>query len=590
MSRIKKLERHLADLIAAGEVVERSASVVKELIENALDADAHSVTVEIKRGGLELIRVSDDGCGIAPDDVPTAFLRHATSKISGAGDLEAIKTMGFRGEALASVAAVSRVHMLTRERGALSGVSYKIEGGDEVESVEAGCPEGTTIIARELFYNTPARMKFIKRDVTEAAQVLATVRRAALASPAVAFKLIKDGEQVFSTPGSGELRDAVYAALGGSVAAGMAEGRGERDGVEAYGYVSKPHDAQGNRSKQEFFVNGRPVRSRLLSAALEEAYKNRLMVGRYPACVLHVDLPPQTVDVNVHPAKWEVKFAYEKPVFDAVYLAVKSATNDGETARASVSATRAVRFDEAPAAEQVTIPKHVDFYKTMTASEYRAKAAPPPAAVEVNQPVTAVYRADVTPPPAIASWRIAGEVFATYIVVEDGDDVLFIDKHAAHERIIFERLKAQDLKPLSQVLLTPVVFEPEHGEREALMDNREVLEELGFDIDDFGGGSVIIRAAPGEISRDDAAAALGEIAEAFYEHRREGLIDKRARALNLVACKAALKAGSVTTFAERYALVERVLGSDDIRYCPHGRPVVTVLSRGDLERGSGRRQ
>ena len=622
MARIFKLDRHVADLIAAGEVVERPASVVKELIENSVDAGAKNITVEIKRGGLELIRVTDDGCGISREDIPTAFLRHATSKISKEADLTAISTMGFRGEALASVAAVSKVEVFTRERGAIEGTCYVIEGGEEISDSDAGAPEGTSVIIRELFYNTPARMKFIKRDITEAAQVQSVCRRAALGTPEVAFRFIKDGEEVLRTAGDGKLESAVYAVFGGTFAAGMISARNEQDGIKVTGLVSKPAFSQGNRTKQEFFVNSRSIKSRLIGAALEEAYKNKLMQNRFPACVLYIEINPTVVDVNVHPAKTEVKFAFERQVFDAVYLAVKAAVDTGD-ARMDIARPRP-RPEREDAPVQSAIPKTagfissiyqnttppkdtgktaVEFYRSLSSSDLKneypefTKQLPTledihiPAdssTVTMKSPVLEHYDAGEEPVPALPTWRIVGEVFSTFIVVEDGVDLLFIDKHAAHERVIFERLKAERHSPLSQVLMQPLVFSPDRQDFDALVSNMDVLSELGFDLDDFGGGSLICRAMPSELTRSDGVEMLEEIAMNLVENRRLEAGERWEEALRLVSCKAALKAGSITTYAEQYALVERVMRFDDIKFCPHGRPVVALLTQAELERRIGR--
>ncbi len=640
MPKILQLDRQVANLIAAGEVVERPASVVKELVENSIDAGARIITVEIKRGGLEFIRITDDGCGIDREDIPTAFLRHATSKIRSADDLASIGTMGFRGEALASIAAVAKVELFSRVPGETSGVCYEIHGGEEVSFTEAGCADGTTIIVRELFYNTPARMKFIKRDITEAGYVHTAVRRAALSHPEISFKLIKDGEELLLTPGDNSLSSAIYSVYGRSFAAGLQKARASHEGINVFGYVSNPNFSQGNRTRQEFFVNTRPVKSRILSAALEEAYKNRLMQNRFPACVLHIEVNPSLLDVNVHPAKTEVKFAVERQVFDAVYLAAKDAVDEGD-ARAEISAVprQAMRFEtpEPKKYTQTAIPQSTGFravgqmkipqqdrrqeaslsdvnelpgdtlpanregkdagraqenkeyheysvaYSTKTG--VRSFALPERSAPELRQP-TVYYKTSEAP--ALPKWKIVGEVFDSYIIVEDGDDVLFIDKHAAHERIIFERLKQESAKPLSQLLIEPIVLQPDRDEYDALMDNRELLTGMGFDIDEFGGGSIIVRSLPGDISRKDGAAMVQEAAQCLIEHRREGLQERRDETLRLVACKAALKAGSMTTRAEQYALVEKVMQFDDIKYCPHGRPVAAVLKKSELERRFGR--
>ena len=359
MPTIQCLDSHVADLIAAGEVVERPASVAKELLENALDAGASAVSVEVQHGGLTYLRITDNGCGIAPSQLPTAFLRHATSKLRRAEDLAAIGTLGFRGEALAAISAVSRVDIFSRERGAEQGAALHLEGGVPGEVTETGCPEGTTICVRDLFYNTPARMKFMKKDTAEGAAVTGVVTHLALSHPEVSVKLIRDGAEVLHTPGDGQLRSAIYAALGRDFALGLLPVSGCGGDIQVEGFVTKPLNGGGTRARQLFFVNGRFVKSQLLTAALEEAYRNRLLKGKFPGCVLHITLPKNTVDVNVHPAKTVVKFQNERAVFDAVHYTVKDLLTAGET--------------PAPKPVQQT------FYQSMTVQQYKERQTPPPA-------------------------------------------------------------------------------------------------------------------------------------------------------------------------------------------------------------------
>ncbi len=654
LPRIYQLDRQVSNLIAAGEVVERPASVVKELVENAVDAGSTAVTVEIVRGGLSLIRVSDNGCGIAGEDIPTAFLRHATSKVRTAEDLASIATMGFRGEALASVAAVSRTELRSRPAGELAGSRYRIEGGEAQELEEVGMQEGTTVEVRDLFYNTPARMKFVKNEAAESGAVQTVVRAAALARPDIAYTFLRDGVRVFGTPGDGKLSAAVYAVYGGEFAAGLTNVNLMEDGISVRGYVSKPAYTQGNRRRQEFYVNQRPINSRLLSAAVEDAYRGRLMLGRFPACVLHLDLPFDAVDVNVHPAKTEVKFADEPKVRELVRRAVSEALDERDTR---------VEFRTKPSAAPVpaqprpavipTAPKvseaaaALDFYAELTPKEYRKLAGLPekrepekPSAPpeekqetpsigfslrtlapvdrqgselhqqklafdyltdhkakpeETPEPETSVQAEPEAKPEAgpektetAADWRIIGEAFDTYILVEQGEDLLLIDKHAAHERIRYEALLEADAGSMTQLLLQPVVFTPEAAERELLLGERELLREIGFELEDFGGGSLIVRTAPDEVASDEVEATLDEIADSLAVSRKLTRTEKREAALRLVSCKSALKAGSVTTPAEREALVRRVIAFDDIRYCPHGRPVAALLTKSEIEKRMGR--
>lgn len=631
MGKILKLDRHVADLIAAGEVVERPASVVKELVENAVDAGADAITVEIRRGGLEMIRVSDNGSGIEPEDIRTAFLRHATSKIRKAEDLDSIYTMGFRGEALASIAAVSKVSVFSRVEDSTAGFCYEIEGGDEKSFSEAGCPTGTTIIVSELFYNTPARMKFVKKDSTEAGHIQTVVRKAALARPDISFKLIRDGEEIIHTPGDNSLLSAMYCTYGKTFVAGLEKVSAVHEGVRVTGYVSKPTYSQGNRAKQEFFVNARPIRARILTVALEEAYKNRLMVGRYPACVLQIEINPVLLDVNVHPTKSEVKFAYEKPVFDAVYLAVKAAVDD-EDSRAVIhsklsSAPKFEMTDQNYVQTTMSVQKNPEFYNTMTTEKFREiyssnirtgfestdasignvtdhtdkdniESTIPADTVELNEqkiasieesPDVSDYHIDYDKSDNdLPKWRILGEAFETYIIVEDRDDILFIDKHAAHERMLFNKLLENQDKPISQYLLEPAVLQFERDDLEDIISNIDLLSSMGFEIDGFGGNSIIVRALPEEIDSDDAEASLQEIAESLRANRRMTITSRREEVYRLVACKAALKAGNKSSYMENHQLVTRVLEFEDVRYCPHGRPVVAVLKRSELEKRFGR--
>lgn len=599
MSKIIKLDRHVADLIAAGEVIERPASVVKELVENAVDSGADAITVEIRRGGMDLIRVSDNGSGIEPEDIRTAFLRHATSKIRTAADIDAVMTMGFRGEALASVAAVSKVSMYTRTHDSNVGYNYEIWGGDEKNLTEAGCPPGTTIVASELFYNTPARMKFIKKDVTEAGHVQTVVRRAALARPDISFKLIRDGEELLHTPGDNSLLSAMYCIYGNRYVQGMEKVSTSYEGIRVWGYVSKPTYSQGNRSKQEFFVNDRPIRSGTMTAALESAYKNRMMTGRFPTCVLHIEIPPVLLDVNVHPAKSEVKFAYERPVYDAIFIAVKDAVDSEDPRAAIVSKSPDVLKIDIPEREypQTSIntlapKKNPDFYSAMSAERYRDLYAPR-ASDDLQDSMSSTVDSKEEKPPQftdkpIPVWKILGESFGTYIIVEDGDDILFIDKHAAHERIIFNKLLETSDNPISQYLLESRVIEFDRDDYESIIANMELVCSMGFEVEEFGGNSLIVRAVPEEIDGDDVEASLQEIALSLRENRRMSITKKRDEALRLVACKAALKAGNKSSYSENRELVTRVMEMEDVRYCPHGRPVAAVLSRSELEKRFGR--
>ena len=613
MPKIIQLSSHVANLIAAGEVVERPASVVKELLENAVDAGASKITVEIKDGGMTFLRVTDNGCGMSPEDARTAFLRHATSKLRTAEDLAAISTMGFRGEALAAIASVSRIDLLTKTAGAISGTDLHLEAGQITEEAEAGCPDGTTIIVRDLFYNTPARMKFMKSDTFEGSKVSEAVQLQALAHPEVAFTFLKDGKQLLSTPGSGDLQAAVYCVYGRDFSQ-MSKVDSRWEGYHLSGFVSKPTNARPSRTMQTFFVNDRPVKSRLLTAALEEAYRNQLMVGRFPACVLHLTVPAASVDVNVHPAKTEVKFLSEKAVFDCVHYGVLAALNQ-QTDRPQVRLTPPPAPAPQPAAKATPV-KQETFFRTMTSEEYRSfsdavKTAPKPESAAAIATVHAVERQQniplretvftpaitpVTPPPVQEPeqqtlampeeipWRMVGELYNSYILVEQGEDAFLIDKHAAHERILFEKLKANQEAITPQLLLTPVPVRMNAVAAAQLVENRALLLELGFEIDEFGDNTVLVRQIPMDLTPDLAAQTLEALAADLMNGRREKATTVRDELLHTVACKAAIKAGWTNDEKELLPLVRQVMSREDLKYCPHGRPICITLSKKQLEK------
>lgn len=619
MALIRQLSPHVADLIAAGEVVERPGSVVKELLENAVDAGAKHVAVEIQNGGMTFLRVTDDGCGMAPDDAETAFLRHATSKLRAEEDLAAITTLGFRGEALAAIASVSRIDLLTRTAGELSGTSLRLESGAVVERGDAGCPVGTTLIVRDLFYNTPARMKFMKSDAAESSNVFAVVQNQALCHPDVAFRFLKDGQEQLSTPGDGSLQSAIYRALGRQFALDLVEVESRWEQYRLHGFVTKPSATRGNRLAQRFFVAGRPVKSKLLSSALERAYQNQLLAGRFPGCVLMLELPPRLVDVNVHPAKTEVRFLSEKEVFDAVQFGVLGALSRApgrpEMKLKTPAASRPPITPQPPAAPQPPLrppEKKKDFYQTMDAARFRefVKAAaegpkPDPSVVQrvfslPDEPPQKddflaspqkIY--DPNPPPEpeqldiplpeVPDWLVVGEALDTYIIVEQAGTLLFLDKHAAHERILFEKLRANRDEVVGQTLIAPLPVRLGREEAAALLENDALLRSLGFEAIDFG-GSVALQQIPAELDASQAEATVQELAAQLLEGGGANLDALRDRLLHTVACKAAIKAGWHTDPRERDALVREVLTRDDIKYCPHGRPVCVTLTRAQLEK------
>ena len=664
MPKIIQLSPHIANLIAAGEVVERPASVAKELLENAVDAGASKVTVELRDGGMTFLRVTDNGCGMAAEDARTAFLRHATSKLRTAEDLAAIGTMGFRGEALAAIASVSRIDLLTKTPSSIEGVSLRLEAGNIAEETEAGCPDGTTIIVRDLFFNTPARMKFMKSDTVEGTRVVAAVQMQALAHPEVAFRCLKDGKEVLNTPGTGKLADAVYCVYG-KECAHMAKVDSRWEQYSLAGFVSKPTDARPSRSLQTFFVNGRPVKSRILVAALEEAYRNQIMVGKFPACVLHLNLPANMVDVNVHPAKTEVKFLNEKAVFDCVHYGVLGALNatpdrpqvqfkkpplEGRCSEGAVGCNYKISTPQSakPTAPLKGEPK--SFFRTMTAEEYKTFSAaiadaprPNPvaaaaAAAKVERTPIPVRETVITPAvtpvpaklpeqpplegrcpegavgctpristpqsaaptaplkgepeteqvelamPNVQDWRMVGELYNSYIIVEQGEEAYLIDKHAAHERILFEKLKANQEKISAQALLTPIPVRLSPEAAGELLSNKKMLDELGFEIDEFGENTVVLRQIPMDLDPGHAAETIEEMAADLLNGRSEKATTVRDEILHTVACKAAIKAGWKNDEAELLAVAKEVMGRDDLKHCPHGRPICITLSKKQLEK------
>ena len=671
MPHILQLDPHVADLIAAGEVVERPASVVKELMENAIDAGADALTVEIQHGGMSLIRVTDNGCGIAAAEAETAFLRHATSKLRTEYDLEAIGTLGFRGEALAAISAVSRIELLTRTAEEDLGAALSLEGGAVVHREEAGCPQGTTMVVRDLFYNTPARLKFLKKDTAEGAACFAMVQRVALSHPEVSVKFLRDGKQELLTPGDGQVQSALYAVLGRDMALGFTPVKGSGEDMSVSGFVSLPTCCRGTRGYQHFFVNGRYVKSRTMMAALEEAYANQKMVGKFPGCVLHLTTRLNAVDVNVHPTKQEVKFGSDKKVFDAVYYAVKS-TLEADRTRPSLQVEpprpaeggRPAQSPLCPAERTPAAPA----YREMTLEEFRRTAerpaaplplhdftapratgaapaspagngvsgapisipqsagsgafAPPTSAapparpdgrarpaesapasgapISTVRPVGAdahIRPAEAAPaqPAGAASappseeepWRMAGEVLNTYIVVEQGDKVLFIDKHAAHERLNFDRMKAEGYQPMVQALLEPVVFTPPAEEGAALLAQLPLLGRFGFEAEDFGGGALIVRAAPSDVAAGEIPDVLSELAGRLLTGGSADPGAARDALLHTMACKAAIKGGQRNSPAELLKVAQAVM-SGAVKYCPHGRPVAIELTRQQLEKRFGR--
>ena len=619
MARINLLSPFVADLIAAGEVVERPGSVVKELLENSIDAGAKNVTCELQGGGQSLIRVTDDGCGMSPEDAGVAFLRHATSKLENERGLAAIHTLGFRGEALAAISAVSRVEMQTREAACGFGTRVTLTAGEIQEMGKCGCPPGTTILVRDLFFNTPARRKFLKSDRAESAFCANLALKSALGRPDVSVRLLRDGKEDFFTPGDGLLRSAVYSLLGRDFALGLLEASFAGEGLDVSGYISSPRAGRGNRAAQFFYVNGRPIRSLSLQAALEQAYKNTLLTGRYPACVLYLNLSPAAVDVNVHPTKAEVKFSDERAVFDAVYCAARQALEQEAPAGTGASAVEGGPTQTAPRA--AAAPK-ADFFQRADAADFRRSQGKPavksparapdspgpgqrrtslqtplaayspsrtvevPDVVSGREPLLSTPQNQTPPEPGDGEspphppMRLIGEALGTYILVESGDSLVLIDKHAAHERVLFDRLRAERGPHMSQSLLSPLPFSPGEEAAALLLQNQSLLERLGFALEPYGEGAVILRAVPADTDPGDALPLLEELTEKLRFGRGEDFQDELLYSL---ACKAAIKAGKRSEPGELMALAERVL-SGEIKYCPHGRPVSYTLTKKELDK------
>lgn len=653
MAKINLLDKSVFELIAAGEVIERPASVIKELVENAIDAGAKHVTVEIKNGGGSFMRVTDDGCGIAHEEIPTAFLRHATSKVKSADDLNKIFTLGFRGEALASVAAVAKVELLTKEASETLGSSFKINGGEILEHERTGCPDGTTIVIRDLFYNVPARQKFLKKDVTEGNQVQGLVDKLALAHPDVCFKFIRDNKLVRSTGGDGDYYSAIYAVFGKQFASSLIAVDYESAGISVTGYISSPLFTRANRAMQYFFVNGRCVRSVICMTALEEGYRNSIMTGKFPACILNISLAPSLFDVNVSPSKTEVRFAEEKSVFDAVMFAVRNGILNADNRReirlekqeipaqankenpqkimlthVEQALERTEREMNQPAGEyKATVAKSLDderIYQidkkpiyfnspitplktvkqeTTFAQQRFSEAAPEPqspipdeppeepvfryidnsAFVQKQEPV---YEPVITHELEQPKIRVVGELFATYIVCECGDEMVLIDKHAAHERMRFEQ-KKKELITASQLLAESetVMLTPE--QYSALESNPDILSDIGVEVLLSDGTRGEITAAPAAFSGETAVSPAelviraADLLAAGNEQVVEEIYDDL---LHSRACKSAVKAHDINNPEELRVIAEEVWRNEKIRFCPHGRPVMVKLTKYEIEK------
>jgi DNA mismatch repair protein MutL len=612
--KINLLDRSVFELIAAGEVVERPSSVIKELLENSIDAGATKITVEIQSGGIRYMRVTDNGCGISREDVPRAFVSHATSKISKADDLESIMTLGFRGEALASICAVSKVEMLTKSCDEQIGTRFEIVAGEKKLCEDAGCPNGTTIIIRDLFFNTPARMKFLKKDVSEGNFVSSIIDKIAVSHPEISFSFIRDGKQALFTTGDGNLKLAVEAVFGKELAENLIPVDAEINGIKVSGLISHPFSSRATRSMQHFFVNDRYIKSTTVYAALEEAYKGSIMVGKHPYCVLFLTLPANTVDVNVHPAKTEVRFSDEKRIFDSVYYAVKNAISQ-DKARPEIRMPKInpltveygiddkrdeqLKVYQKPEAENTAAyePVSVNVSSSEDDAYTSGKESDEPSLVSLD-----AFRQDSGETEAekqqstvaidteknINEFRVVGEAFNTYIIVESGSKLLIIDKHAAHERILYEQLKSNKKDGSTQLLLSPVTVNLSKEEYNAVIENIALIRDSGFVIEDFGSGSVIVRECPIDLTVEDIRDFIIEISGYLLKNKRDINTEKQDWILHNIACRAAVKGGNITSDYERRLFVEKLLNMPEIRYCPHGRPVIVEMTKYELEKQFGR--
>lgn len=702
MGVINVLDKHIAELIAAGEVVERPSSVIKELVENSIDAGAKNITVEIKNGGTTFMRVADDGCGIYRDDIKKAFLRHATSKVKTANDLDMISTLGFRGEALASISAVSRLQVITKNENEEIGSCYEIEGGDEISLEDAGCPTGTTFVIRDLFYNIPARSKFLKKDVAEGNAVSALMDKIVLSHPEVAFTFIRDGKQVLRTFGDGKLLSAIYSVFGKDFAKGLIPVDYTLDSVTVKGYISKPINSRPNRNMQNFFINGRFVKTRTGMAALEEAYKGSIMVGKFPSAVLQLTVPYGIIDVNVHPAKIEVRFINERPVFDAIYHAVKTALQQGDERKqihfkentafneikkvnpfnnaqavfAKAENTPAEKpikpieriepvlknsepkpynpFDELDLKDEKTKPVSIDKLKMsdssnpfdiyskqaikrnselenkkaefskqklekaeqlilkatqqeeslpkqeITVDDLTAESTETPTETEVSKeevkPLKEISEnktdnndALTELPKEQTKLRFLGEAFNTYIIVEKNDnEVLIIDKHAAHERIIYEKLKADSGSANVQYLLTPITVTLDKIDYDAAVSNLDMFAKCSFDVEDFGNGTLLVRSAPQYLAATEIADCITEMSGYIASGKKDIYTEKMDWFYHNVSCRSAIKAGNKSTVQELMDIAWTLEKNPQIKYCPHGRPICIVMTKYEIEKQFGR--
>ncbi len=653
MAKIKVLDKHVAELIAAGEVVERPASVIKELVENSIDAKATSVTIEIRNGGISYMRISDNGIGIDKEDVPTAFLRHATSKVENQEDLDAIASLGFRGEALASVSAVSHIELVTKTKSQNMGTKLISHGGDIEMISETGAPNGTTIIVRDIFYNVPARMKFLKKDVAEGNAVAAVVDKLALSHPEVSFKFVRDRKEVLFTPGNNKLSGAIYGVFGKQICDDLIPVSYDYAGIKLKGYITKPSAARASRTMQNFFINGRYIKSRTASVALEEACKGSLGVSKFPACVIHIQMNCSLLDVNVHPAKLDVRFVNEKPIFEAVYHGVKTALSKRDTPKemylepkkmpinpyAPVDTPVQTSFSTKAAQPQMkAVPvklyqtnEAVNEAKAQEVKVYEAtKFAEPTAVQPIKNVATSIEKTVTQVPVAIVNeptiktetisnkneyalkqieisqevieqadecekelsyedftaepHKLIGQAFDTYIIIEYQNKLMMIDKHAAHERLLYEKLKSHKTEVYEQTLLTPIKVMLDKQSYTVAIENVEQFQKAGFEIDDFGAGTVLVRTAPLILPNDDIGACIIEICSYLINNVNKFDTEALEHLYHTMACKAAIKGGVKSNDLEIIHLAKALEENPEIRYCPHGRPIYVILSKREIEK------
>ena len=637
MNRINVLSKEISELIAAGEVIERPCSVIKEVIENSIDSGASIITVEIKSGGISYMRVTDNGCGISENDIPLAFLRHATSKIISKADLESIMTLGFRGEALASISAVSKVDVITKRLEDEYGIHYTIEGSEEKHLEQSGCPDGTTIIIRDLFYNVPARLKFLKKAVSEGNAIASVVNKIALSHPEISFKFIRDNKQELITPGDGKLYSAIYSVFGKDFAKSLIPVNFDYNNIKVSGYTVKPLLSRSNRAFQNFFINNRYVKSVTCTVSLEEAYRNSIMTGKFPCCVLNLEIAPNIVDVNVHPAKIEVRFSDEKLVFDAVYFAVKNALLENDTPtelkiNSQPNFTKSELYDVKPVEEekpqqlqmnlnnlnfnskqedylpikdnnivfeQKTIPiesivENKKEVETKPNQAFKSIKSPvvkedlsdfkyinQSAFIKKEEPVYTVTEEEQVKEPEI---NIIGEAFTTYIIAQIDDELLLIDKHAAHERYIFEKIKNDNSMLNTQLLLEPVEVLLSYEEYDAFISNKDKINILGFSFAEADGSKIIIDGIPTVLNNTDISDIIPELAVNLIMQKKNPSNNVFDELFHSIACKSAIKANDKSDKIELLSLVKNIYNDNNIKYCPHGRPVLIKLTKKEIEK------